>query len=72
MFGWNYNEKMLKTLMIDHAEDMGRLCAEIMYAAPKAYSDFIVGFAKAIKEQEYVSDNGRRPDQESSHPDGSG
>ena len=72
MFGWQYNEKMLKTYMVDHAEDMGKLFAEMLYAAPKAYSDFWLGFSKAVKEKEDVLSSGRRPDQESGNTPESG
>jgi translation initiation factor 2 alpha subunit (eIF-2alpha) len=70
MFSWEYNEKMLKLYFNKHAEDMGRLCAELLYTTPKAYSDFFVGFTKAVMEKENVSAERRRPSEEGSDTDG--
>ena len=72
MFGWDYNEKILKDYLTNHAQDMGRLCAEILYAAPKAYSDFIVGFTRVIWEKEHGSTDRRRPSEEGINTDGAG
>lgn len=72
MFGWDYNEKMLKQNLLSHAEDMGRLCAELLYSAPQAYIDFVKGWSKAIMEKELGGTDRRRPDQEGVDPDGTG
>lgn len=51
MFSWEYNKKMLKTYMIDHAEDIGRFWAEVYLNTPKIYLDFSNGFFDEIQKQ---------------------
>lgn len=48
MFGWPYNEKMLRMYMVDHAEDMGRFWAETLKQSPKFYEDFMRGFLEEL------------------------
>jgi hypothetical protein len=72
MFGWDYNEKILKQNLLSHAEDMGRLCAELLYSSPKAYVDFMTGWYKAIMEKELGTRDRRRPTEEGVNPDGTG
>jgi hypothetical protein len=72
MLGWQYNEKLIKDYYTNHAEDMGRMCAEMLYAAPKAYSDFIVGFMKTVMEKENGRADRRGPSEEGVSPNGAG
>ena len=71
MYGWDYNEKIVKQYFIDHAQDMGRLCAELYLAAPKAYSDFLYGFSKTVwSNQNGISPDRRRPTEEGGNTTG--
>jgi len=72
MFGWDYNEKMLKQNLLTHAEDMGRLCAELLLASPQAYFDFMRGWHTTIMEKELGSTDRRRPTEESGTTDTTG
>jgi hypothetical protein len=49
MFGWQYNEKILKDYMHNHSKDFGRLCCEIMLDFPMMYADFLKGFDDELK-----------------------
>lgn len=51
MFGWKYNETILRTYMTDHAEDMGRFWAEILMRTPKIYEDFMRGFLEELNKK---------------------
>jgi hypothetical protein len=48
MFGWQYNEKILKDYMHNHSKDFGRLCCEIMFDFPVMYKEFIRGFDEEL------------------------
>lgn len=49
MFGWKYNESMVRSYMTDHAEDMGRFWAEILIRTPTIYQDFMRGFLDELQ-----------------------
>lgn len=44
MFGWNYNEKLVKEYFYGHAYDFGRLYCELMLDSPLIFKDFTKGF----------------------------
>jgi hypothetical protein len=44
MLSWQYNEKIMKDLIYNHARDYGRFCAQLMLDFPLIYKDFIKGF----------------------------
>lgn len=52
MYGWEYNKKMMKDMMINNAKDFGKFYAELLFEMPKVYADFTQGFMEAIKEKE--------------------
>jgi hypothetical protein len=62
MFGWEYNKKMLKTYMVDHAEDIGRFWAEVYMETPKIYSDFTKGFFDEIQKRATKDTRGKEDD----------
>lgn len=51
MFGWKYNETLLKSYMTEHAEDMGKFWAEVLKETPKFYENFMRGFIKEVSNQ---------------------
>lgn len=48
MFGWKYNETILRTYMIEHAEDMGKFWAEVLRETPNFYENFMRGFLEEL------------------------
>jgi hypothetical protein len=44
MFGWQYNEKLVKDYYYSHAKDFGRLYCELMLDSPTIYREFMKGF----------------------------
>ena len=44
MFGWDYNEKLLKDYIYNHAKDFGRLYCELMMDYPILFKQFMEGF----------------------------
>lgn len=44
MFSWQYNEKMLKDIIYNHAQDFGRFYCELMMDSPQIYKEFMKGF----------------------------
>lgn len=44
MFSWQYNEKILKDWIYNHAQDFGRLYCELMMDYPKIFREFMKGF----------------------------
>lgn len=49
MFGWHYNEKLVKEYVYNHANDFGRLYCELMLDSPKIYQEFMKGFQDELK-----------------------
>lgn len=44
MFSWQYNEKIVKDYIYNHAADFGRFYCQIMLDSPKIYAEFMKGF----------------------------
>lgn len=51
MFSWEYNEKILKDWIYNHAEDYGRLCAQIFMDSPLVYKNFLQGFGNELEKR---------------------
>ena len=44
MFSWQYNEKIMKDIIYNHAYDFGKFYCELMMDSPKVYKEFMKGF----------------------------
>lgn len=44
MFSWQYNEKLVKDLLYNHANDFGRFYCQLMLDSPLIYREFMKGF----------------------------
>ena len=44
MFSWQYNEKIVKDYIYNHANDFGRFYCQILLDSPLIYKEFMKGF----------------------------
>ena len=44
MYSWQYNEKIMKDLIYNHAKDFGRFYCQLMLDSPLIYKEFMKGF----------------------------
>lgn len=44
MLSWQYNEKIMKDLIYNHANDFGRFYCQLMLDSPLIYKEFMKGF----------------------------
>ena len=51
MFGWQYNEKILKDYMYNHAKDFGRLYCELALDYPIIWTEFMKGFTDELNKR---------------------
>jgi hypothetical protein len=55
MYGWQYNEKILKDLLYNHSKDFGRFYCELMLDYPKLFEQFMQGYM-----EEFMKRNDRK------------
>lgn len=44
MHSWQYNEKVIKNLLYNHARDFGRFYCQLMLDSPLLYKEMIEGY----------------------------
>lgn len=49
MFSWQYNEKLMKDLLYNHANDFGRFYCQLMLDSPLIYKEFMKGFHNELE-----------------------
>jgi len=49
MYSWQYNEKIVKDFIYNHAQDFGRFYCELMLDSPKIYKEFMKGFHNELE-----------------------
>lgn len=49
MFSWQYNEKIVKDYIYNHAADFGRFYCQLMLDSPLIYKEFMKGFQDELE-----------------------
>lgn len=57
MYSWKYNEKILKDIIYNHAQDFGRFYCELMLDSPNIYKEFMKGFQNELERRTQGNDS---------------